>query len=84
MLPEETTFDLRFREWVAIYSAHYYMNPKIIYIHTNVPEKEVDDLLQKSNSPWTQALTNIPEIKFNYHEVSLEEHTRRHFYPVLC
>lgn len=67
MLDSEETFDLRFREFVAIYSAHYYMQPEIIYIHTNVTAENMAALLDASNSPWTSAVRNLTTVKFNYH-----------------
>lgn len=69
MLDTEETFDLRFREFLAIYSAHYYMQPEIIYIHTNVEAEEMDELLDSSTSPWTSAVRSLPTVKFNYHKL---------------
>ncbi|KAK4691528.1 hypothetical protein P7C71_g5494, partial [Lecanoromycetidae sp. Uapishka_2] len=69
MLDDDETFDLRFREFVAIYSAYYYMQPEIIYIHTNVPAEEMDELLDQSTSPWTLAVRKLPSVQFNYHRL---------------
>lgn len=69
MLDTEDTIDLRFREFVAIYSAYYYMQPEIIYIHTNIPPEEMDEILNLSSSPWTIAVRKLPTVKFNYHRL---------------
>ena len=67
MLESEETWDLRFREFLSIYSAHLYQKPETLYIHTNVPEDEIEALLDRSDSPWTKAVRKLPAIKFSYH-----------------
>ena len=66
-LKENQTFEFPFRQFVAIYSAHYYLQPDAIYIHTNVPEDQIKEKIQESNSPYTQAVTQLPRLKFKYH-----------------
>ena len=53
-----------FHQFVAIYSAHYYMQPDTIYIHINVPEHLI--LTNLTNS-YTRAISKLPNIKYNYH-----------------
>ena len=66
-LDTNQTFDFPFRQFIAIYSAHYYLQPDAIYIHTNVPEYQIERRIKESNSPYTHAVSRLPRVKFSYH-----------------
>ena len=66
-LDTNQTFDFPFRQFIAIYSAHYHLQPDAIYIHTNVPEHQIEKRIKESNSPYTHAVSRLPRLKFNYH-----------------
>ena len=69
---EPPIFDLPFRQFIAIYSAWYHLRPRAIYIHTNVEDYLIDGALFKSPTPYAQAISKIPNVKFNYHEAPNE------------
>ena len=60
-------FEFQFRQFVAVYSAWYYLKPEIIYVHTNVNESLIEDTIRKAKSPYTQAIAQMPNVKFRYH-----------------
>ena len=60
------TFEFPFRQFIAIYSAWYYLQPKTIYIHTNVERHLIDETLKRSKSPYTRAITKLPNLKFSH------------------
>lgn len=66
-LDTNQTFDFRFRQFIAIYLAYYHLHPDAIYIHTNVPEHQIEQRIQESNSPYTHAVSRLPRLRFNYH-----------------
>ena len=45
------TFDFPFRQFISIYSAHHHLQPEILYIHTNVPEHQIEERIKSSTSP---------------------------------
>lgn len=57
-------FEYEFRQFVAIYSAWLYLQPKNIYIHTNVVE--INETLGKSTNPYTTAISKLPGVSFNH------------------
>ena len=61
---KDSTLHFTFRLFVAIYSAHYYMQPETIYIHTNVPEHLI---LPSNTNFYGRAINKLPNIKYNYH-----------------
>jgi hypothetical protein len=54
-----------FHQFIAIYSAYYYLRPDTIYIHTNTDPKVVKRAKQ-SPSKWTRVIANLPPVVFNY------------------
>ena len=66
-LDTDQTFDFPFRQFIAIYSAHYHLQPDAIYIHTNIPEHQIEQKIKESNSPYTYAVSRLPRLRFNYH-----------------
>ena len=53
-----------FREFVAIYSAHLYLAPERIYIHTDADISDVS-AAKSSSDPYTRAIANLPNLIFN-------------------
>ena len=66
-LDTNQTFDFPLRQFISIYSAHYHLQPDVIYIHTNVPEHQIEKRIKESSSPYTHAVSRLPRLKFNYH-----------------
>ena len=64
--PTDTSFDFPFRQFVAIYSAWYYLRPEQIYVHTNVEEGLIEETLQKSQNPYTKAVAALPSVSFRH------------------
>ncbi|KAL2052203.1 hypothetical protein ABVK25_007645 [Lepraria finkii] len=60
-------FEFQFRQFVAVYSAWYYLKPEIIYVNTNFNESLIEDKIRKAKSPYTQAIAQMPNVKFRYH-----------------
>ena len=58
-------FEFPFRQFIAIYSAWLFLNPETIYIHTNVEEHLIEEALNRTVSPYTKAVTKLPNIKFS-------------------
>ena len=63
-------FDFPFHQFIAIYSAHYYLKPERIFIHTNVHSDDIQQALNHSTSWYTQAVEKLPTIEFRYHGVT--------------
>ena len=62
-----SAFDFSFHQFVAIYSAHFRLQPETIYIHTNVEDHVVKKTLENTTNPCTLAINKLPKVKFNYH-----------------
>lgn len=54
-----------FRHFLSIYSAHFYLNPERIYIHTNAESDQLS-ALERSPLIWTRIISNLPTVVFNY------------------
>jgi hypothetical protein len=54
-----------FYQFIAIYSAYYYLRPDTIYIHTNTDPKVVKRAKHSPNK-WTRIVANLPPVLFNY------------------
>ena len=54
-----------FRQFVAIYSAWYYLQPQAIYIHTNIEDRLIEQALIRSTNPYSKVVSKLPGIKFN-------------------
>ncbi|MCJ1279304.1 hypothetical protein MMC21_007128 [Puttea exsequens] len=63
-------FHHAFRHFIAVYSAYHYLKPETIYIHTNVEQHIIDEALNSNTNPITQAIANLPNVKFNHHNTS--------------
>lgn len=62
----DATFEFPFRQFVAIYSAWYYLRPEKLYIHTNLEEPLIMDALEKTESPYTKAVVRLPGVTFRH------------------
>jgi hypothetical protein len=60
------TIELPFRQFVAIYSAWYYLQPETLNIYTNVEEHRIEEAIKRSTSPWTRAVSKLPKVKFSH------------------
>ena len=61
------TLDFSFHHFVAIYSAHFHMQPETIYIHTNIEEHLIKQSLKNSTNLYTRAINKLSNVKYNYH-----------------
>lgn len=68
----EPVVEFPFRQFVAIYSAHYHLNPDKIYIHTNLEDHILGAAINASTNPYVRVLLNIPNIVFNYEYTPLK------------
>jgi len=64
--PSDPAFDFPFRQFIAIYSAWYYLQPERIYIHTNVEEQLIENAIKESENPYTKAVVKLPGISFRH------------------
>ena len=64
--------ELHFHQFVAIYSAYFYLHPLIIYVHTNIDDNLIDEALLNSSSPYTKAVSKLPTVLFKHHDVANE------------
>ena len=71
-------FDFPFHQFIAIYSAYYYLHPETIYIHTNVEGNLIENIVSNTSKVYTQALSKVPVIRFKYHQVKNETSNGRH------
>ena len=59
-------FNLRFREYLSIYSASTYWNPETIYIHTNADGPTIERAISgESGSKWDPLIFNMPNVVVN-------------------
>ena len=65
-------FEFPFRQFVAVYSAWYYLKPEIIYIWTNVEEGSIEGWIKKAKSPYTQAVSDLPGVEFKHHDTTTQ------------
>ena len=70
--------ELHFHQFIAIYSAYYYLHPLIIYVHTNIDDNLIDEALLNSSSPYTKAVSKLPTVQFKHHDVANETSQGRH------
>ena len=73
----EPVVEFPFRQFVAIYSAHYYLNPDKIYIHTNLEDHALGAAINASTSPYVRSLLKLPNIVFNYEYTPLKTTGRK-------
>ena len=59
-------FDFSFHQFVAIYSAHFRLQPETVYIHTNVEDHVVKKILENTTNLYILAINKLPKVKFNY------------------
>lgn len=75
LLPDEMVgngnIEFEFRHFLSIYSAHYYLNPDHIFIHTNAAPEQLRAL---ENSPliWNRIIANLPTVAFNHETAPTE------------
>ena len=63
--PSELSIPFSLRRFVAIYSAHYYLKPEVIYIHTNLDQDVIDNIWETCDDRYLQAVGQIPNVEFN-------------------
>lgn len=68
----EPVIEFPFRQFVAIYSAHYYLNPDTIYIHTNLEDHILETAINASTSPYVRVLMKLPNVDFNFEYTPLK------------
>lgn len=65
---EDPVFEFPFRQFIAIYSAWHYLQPDLIYIHTNVEKHLIETTLKNTTNPYTRAVSKLPCVKFNHQQ----------------
>ena len=58
------SLEFSFLHFIAIYSALLYLDPDVIYIHTNVNDHAIIAAIDSPNV-YTRAIANLPRVKFN-------------------
>ena len=69
---QDLDFEFSFPQFIAIYSAYHYLRPDTIYIHTNVEEDRVEQIIRNTTNPYTKAVCNLPTVQFKFSEVRNE------------
>ncbi|CZR50371.1 uncharacterized protein PAC_00243 [Phialocephala subalpina] len=64
VLGNPNQLQLSFKFFISIYSAHLYIQPDAIYIHTDASPPVFANAKQ-SGSTWTQRILNLPNVKYN-------------------
>lgn len=62
---EHSELHFSFAQFIAVYSALYYLKPDKIYIHTN-SDKQILDTAKNSTDPYLKIIANLPSVVFNY------------------
>ena len=70
-----STLDLPFRQFIAVYSAWYYLKPSNIFIHTDIEESLIESKIANTKSPYTRAIAKLPGVRFKYHAAITETST---------
>lgn len=65
--PTQPNISFSLRRFIAIYSAHYYLHPETIYIHTNLDQEVIDNVWDTCGDTYVKAVGQVPNIKFNRH-----------------
>lgn len=66
--------EFQFKHFVSIYSSHLYLNPEVIYIHTNARPAAVLAAKHGHNNVWTQKVFEIPGLEVRY--IEFPTHTK--------
>ena len=61
----EPTILFEFSHFIAIYSAHLFLKPVLIYIHTDAHNR-LSAKAKESTDRWTRLIANLPSVRFNY------------------
>ena len=69
---QTTTLELPFRQFIAIYSAWYYLKPENIFIHTDIEDDLLEHKIKNAKSPYTHAVAHLPGVQFKYHKAVTE------------
>ena len=72
---QTTTLELPFRQFIAIYSAWYYLKPENIFIHTDIEDDLIEYKIKNTKSPYTRAIAKLPGVQFKYHKAITETST---------
>lgn len=70
-----STLDLPFRQFIAVYSAWYYLKPSNIFIHTDIAEDLIEEKIKTTKSPYTRAVASLPGVRFKYHKAVTQTST---------
>ena len=65
--PSEPEIKFTLHQFIAIYSAYYYLHPERIYIHTNLDEEIIDSILSDCSDTYVQAVGKIPNVVLSHH-----------------
>jgi hypothetical protein len=68
------SLEFEFPQFISFYSAHLYLQPEKIYIHTNAAPESIEEARQSLNQ-WTYAIANLPTVEFRYEEAPTETTT---------
>lgn len=75
--PTERDISFSIRRFIAIYSAHYFLHPDTIYIHTNLDQEVIDNIWDTCVDTYVKAVGQIPNVKFNQHVAPNETSTKK-------
>lgn len=67
ILKDHMKLQIDFKFFITAYSAHLYLQPEIIYFHTDASQ-EVFQQARASGDKWTRAFLAIPNLKYHYVE----------------
>lgn len=65
----EGALEFQFKHFVSIYSSYLYLNPDVIYIHTNARPSAISSAKHGHNSFWTHKVFEIPGVDVRHIEI---------------
>lgn len=72
LFEHDEDLELSFDKFLAVYSAHLYLNPDKIYIHTNIPQHILETFDARPLSSHMRAIRTLDEVEFMYTQPPLE------------
>jgi len=52
--------------FVAMYSAYYHMKPDFLYIHTGIPDQDIEADIDNETNSYARALASLPSLVFKH------------------
>ncbi|PWN24640.1 hypothetical protein BDZ90DRAFT_234912 [Jaminaea rosea] len=66
ILGDKDHFKVNIVNWLAVWSAHHWMQPDAIYVHTNYDPSVISAARTNPSDAYTRSLFRIPSVRFNH------------------